>query len=231
MAAGSFLSNVVPVLGGLVAIVMYCSPLKAAYTARQRQDLGDLNPIPFAVTLVSTCSWNAYGFAAPDYNMFLPNIPGVTAALYMCLTGHALASPKVQIMMAGILCGSIPVLLLLGVLTRFVCTVQQGKLLWGFTCNIITICYYAAPLSSAVQVVRSRSSSSIYLPTCIANLVNAALWVAYGIAVHDPFVWVPNLIGGIFAVVLITLCCIFPSQRSASAASIPLASTLKTTMA
>jgi len=51
----------------------------------------------------------------------------------------------------------------------------------GFTCNIITICYYAAPLSTALQVVRNRSSSSIFLPTCIANLVNAALWVMYGI--------------------------------------------------
>lgn len=32
-----------------------------------------------------------------------------------------------------------------------------------------------------LQVVRSRNSASIYRPTCIANLVNAALWVAYGI--------------------------------------------------
>jgi hypothetical protein len=29
--------------------------------------------------------------------------------------------------------------------------------------------------------VRTRNSASIYRPTCIANLVNAALWVAYGI--------------------------------------------------
>lgn len=32
-----------------------------------------------------------------------------------------------------------------------------------------------------MQVVRSRNSASIYRPTCVANLVNAALWVAYGI--------------------------------------------------
>jgi uncharacterized protein with PQ loop repeat len=51
----------------------------------------------------------------------------------------------------------------------------------GFTCNAITIAYYGAPLSSALVVVRSKDSSSIYLPTCIANLVNASLWVAYGI--------------------------------------------------
>jgi hypothetical protein len=31
-----------------------------------------------------------------------------------------------------------------------------------------------------LQVVRTRNSASIYRPTCIANLVNAALWVTYG---------------------------------------------------
>jgi hypothetical protein len=37
---------------------------------------------------------------------------------------------QVQVLMTGIICGFIPVLLLLGVLTRFVCNAQQGKLLW-----------------------------------------------------------------------------------------------------
>jgi len=37
----------------------------------------------------------------------------------------------VQVLIDGHhLCGFIPVLLLLGVLTRFVCSAQQGKLLW-----------------------------------------------------------------------------------------------------
>jgi hypothetical protein len=34
------LGTVVPILGGLVAIVMYLSPLKAACAARQKQQLG-----------------------------------------------------------------------------------------------------------------------------------------------------------------------------------------------
>lgn len=50
----------------------------------------------------------------------------------------------------------------------------------GFTCNAITIAYYGAPLSTVVQVIRTRSSSTIYLPMCIANLVNTLLWIGYG---------------------------------------------------
>lgn len=55
----------------------------------------DLNPFPFAVALVCTATWVAYGFAARDYNMFLANIPGFTATLYTTITAHALATRKV----------------------------------------------------------------------------------------------------------------------------------------
>lgn len=43
---------------------------------------------------MSTACWNAYGLAAPDYNMFLPNIPGFVAALYTSVTCYGLASSK-----------------------------------------------------------------------------------------------------------------------------------------
>ncbi|WIA32663.1 hypothetical protein OEZ86_003464 [Tetradesmus obliquus] len=115
------------------------------------------------------------------------------------------------------MCSGSLVVLVLAVMTRFVCSAAQGKLLWGFTCNAITIAYYGAPLSSALVVVRSKDSSCIYLPTCIANLVNASLWVAYGIAVKDPFIWVPNGVGGVFAVLLILLCVIFPRKAATAA--------------
>lgn len=41
-------------------------------------------------------------------------------------------------------------------------------------------------MSDARQVIRTRSSASIYRPTCLANLVNATLWVAYGIVSMSP---------------------------------------------
>lgn len=50
----------------------------------------------------------------------------------------------------------------------------------GFTSNVVTIAYYGAPLSTMFTVIRSRSSASIYLPMCLANLVNTLLWIGYG---------------------------------------------------
>lgn len=70
---------------------------------------------------------------------------------------------------------------------------QQPPLtIFGVTTNVVSISFYAAPLSTAWQVVRSRDSSSIFLPAALTNLVNGALWTAYGIAVTDVFIWIPN---------------------------------------
>lgn len=49
---------------------------------------------------------------------------------------------------------------------------------------------------------------------CIANLVNTLLWIGYGFAVLDPFIYVPNGIGGLFAVVLCALCLIYPKREA-----------------
>eukprot|EP00878_Enallax_costatus_P037229 GHUV01042039.1.p1 GENE.GHUV01042039.1~~GHUV01042039.1.p1 ORF type:complete len:103 (+),score=17.29 GHUV01042039.1:1028-1336(+) len=91
-----FLSKVVPILGGLIAIAMCASPVKAVYTARQQGNIGDLNPLPFVVAFISTSCWVAYGLAAPDYNMFLPNIPGLIVSMYNSITCYGLAPRKVR---------------------------------------------------------------------------------------------------------------------------------------
>lgn len=77
-----------------------------------------------------------------------------------------------------------------------------------------------------MQVVRTRNSASIYRPTCIANLANAALWVAYGVAVSDPFIWVPNGIGGVLSVFLIALTIMYSSHSPASSTTGALAAAL-----
>ena len=58
--------------------------------------LQDLNPFPFAVALVCTATWVAYGFAARDYNMFFCNIPGLAIGLYTSITTYPYASRRVR---------------------------------------------------------------------------------------------------------------------------------------
>lgn len=68
------LGTVAPIAGCIMSTLMYASPLKACYTARKTRNLGELNPVPFAVTVWSTAIWVTYGFAAQNVFMFPANI-------------------------------------------------------------------------------------------------------------------------------------------------------------
>jgi solute carrier family 50 (sugar transporter) len=72
--------------------------------------------------------------------------------------------------------------------------------------------FYGAPLSTMVTVLKTKSSSSIHAPTMAMNTLNAVFWTAYGIAVVDPFLFVPNGMGAFFGACQIVLMVLFPRK-------------------
>lgn len=57
-----------------------------------------------------------------------------------------------------------------------------------------------------------------YSPTLspFLSTINGTLWVIYGLAVANPFVWAPNGMGAIFGAIQIALCLIFRSKPVAA---------------
>ena len=73
--------------------------------------------------------------------------------------------------------------------------------------------YYTAPLSTVYNVIRTRNASSLFWPLSTMNIINGTLWAAYGIAITDYFIWVPNAIGAVMAAVTLVLIWAFPGKR------------------
>ncbi len=64
------------------------------------------------------------------------------------------------------------------------------------------------------EVVRTRNSASILLPLTLMNLLNALLWTIYGLALLDPYVYLPNGIGAVLSLAQVPRCACGPSQVS-----------------
>ena len=56
----------------------------------------------------------------------------------------------------------------------------------GFAAASAQVAYYAAPLSTLLKVVRQRSSASLHFPLCLANAINVACWLSYGVVRRPP---------------------------------------------
>ena len=72
--------------------------------------------------------------------------------------------------------------------------------------------YYAAPLSTVVEVLRRRDARSLHWPSCTMNFVNGLCWTAYGWAIKDYFILGPNAAGMVMAAFQIALIASFPSR-------------------
>ena len=90
---------------------------------------------------------------------------------------------------------------------------SASELVVGLVVNLNLLFFFAAPLSTISTVLRTRSSSSIHVWTMLTNTINGAFWTAYGLAVVDPFIFVPNGIGAGLGLVQILLCVLFPRQQ------------------
>jgi len=59
-------------------------------------------------------------------------------------------------------------------------SIRASELIVGITVNANLVFFYGAPLSTIFAVLKTRSSSSIHIPTMIWNTANGVFWAAFG---------------------------------------------------
>jgi solute carrier family 50 protein (sugar transporter) len=96
---------------------------------------------------------------------------------------------------------------------------STNQMVVGIIVNLNLAFFYAAPLFTIFRVLKTRNSVSIHIRTMVTNTLNGSFWTAYGLAVQDPFIWVPNGLGAILGVIQFCLCVLFP-RRSGTSTSI-----------
>ncbi|GAX20550.1 solute carrier family 50 [Fistulifera solaris] len=87
------------------------------------------------------------------------------------------------------------------------------QLLIGSIVNLNLVIFYAAPLSTIYTVLHTQSSASIHVPTMLTNTANGVFWFAYGLAVQDWFIAIPNGLGAALGATQMVLRVLFPAQK------------------
>eukprot|EP01026_Neomeris_dumetosa_P028081 TRINITY_DN2277_c1_g1_i9.p3 TRINITY_DN2277_c1_g1~~TRINITY_DN2277_c1_g1_i9.p3 ORF type:complete len:268 (-),score=18.84 TRINITY_DN2277_c1_g1_i9:748-1551(-) len=211
---GVFDEIIAPVIGTILATIMFGSPLPAVLKVRAAQDLKELNPLPFPIIAVNCIGWVAYGVITQDFFLYFANMPGALLGVFYTLS-CVLWAPKRQqdlIMLVFLIFAFIfgTELFTLSIVEASKSAVEFAI---GLTNNIVLTIYYAAPLSVLYKVIVTRNAASLYLPLLLANTVNGSMWFVYGlIGLQDPMIWIGNGMGVIFGVISIILKITFPSN-------------------
>jgi solute carrier family 50 protein (sugar transporter) len=221
---GLFLEHLVPALGVLVANALFFSPLKPVLAARHGH--GSFSsaapPLVFAAMHANTLAWLVYAFLRRDPYILASNLFGALVSQFMLLatvqaggggggggsspssSAAAEAGARAALFFTALLIAAGAGVAFSGI------SLDAASKAWGWVTVSVLLVFYASPLSALARVLRSRNSSSLQLPFAAMNAANGALWAAYGLAVHDAFVWAPNVVGCIFGLLQVALCVVYP---------------------
>ena len=89
---------------------------------------------------------------------------------------------------------------------------NEMKFVVGVAVNVNLVFFYAAPLSSIMTVLRTKSSASIHKYTMIMNTVNSFFWCVYSLAIQDYYILIPNGLGFGFGITQMLLCTCYPQN-------------------
>eukprot|EP00884_Botryococcus_braunii_P015210 jgi/Botrbrau1/2372/Bobra.0395s0006.2 len=205
------LQIVAPASGVIICAAMYGAPLRQIQRVRAENKLGDVNAIPFPVTVATTSTWLVYSLLIRNMWIFGSNFPGLVMNVFFMLSVYPVCDVKTRDTINVLVAGTATFLSVMGGVTVFASlSASQAKLLWGLGANVLTISFFASPLSEVGEVLRTRSSAKLYLPQSAAIVANTTLWVAYGLAIEDLFVWVPNALGLVLGLAQVGLCLLLP---------------------
>lgn len=201
-----------PILGDIISNIMFATSLPAILKARANNDIGNINPIPYGVTVMNCVGWTIYGVMQRDFFIFFGNMPGGVLSIFYTVSSLVLLARRGESkdvsmyrLLESIFLAALVFWGVMGMIVGIAMGPQDaamGSFIVGLIVSGCGLAYYVAPLSTVRQVIVTRNASSLYAPMIVMNLVNALLWFVYGfVAAGDLFVWGPNAVG-------ITLACI-----------------------
>mmetsp|Transcript_28774 Transcript_28774/g.81169 ORF Transcript_28774/g.81169 Transcript_28774/m.81169 type:complete len:356 (+) Transcript_28774:152-1219(+) len=209
--------TVAPKLGIITSLALFLSPAKAVYDAINTSSLNDLNPLPIALMAMSGASWLSYGIVTQNPYVVASNSPGCILSIAYLAGILPLLSKSPALMRSTqkiLVAGAAACFSLWTCLSISKTSIAAAAKIIGLFSSGLTLVLFASPLAKIKEVIASQDASSILAPLTVAQVVNTALWAAYGQAVNDSMVFGPNAIGLALGLVQLALKIVFAGGKS-----------------
>ena len=214
-----------PLIGVVLTNAMAIAPYKAVVDARKKKDLGELNPFPFALIMNSQLGWALYAVLSHDYFIFLSSCFPFMLGVILCMTAihilergvqHDTREKILRLRLEYVMFTSMCYWMLMVFLTCFVLNPAYPTLailIVGISSDISSLLYYAAPLATIAEVIRTKDSSSLFVPVIVISAFNCTLWLFYGLfGVQSALIYIPNAICLLLCIVELIVRAIYPAS-------------------
>ncbi|GAB4834607.1 hypothetical protein Ancab_032870 [Ancistrocladus abbreviatus] len=200
---------VVGILGNIIAILLYLSPVPTFVKICKKGSVEQYSAAPYLVTLFSCLIYLLYGspFVTPNSVLLLSisAAGGLIEMVYLLVfVIYSTRKKRFQVIILSIL-EIVAVLVVAASVLCLVHTTKRRSQIVGILVVIIGTSMYAAPLAVMKQVIETRSVEYMPFLLSLASLASAAIWFVYAILAFDPYIATPTGLGSLFGLAQLIL--------------------------
>ncbi|KDP25260.1 hypothetical protein JCGZ_20416 [Jatropha curcas] len=213
MVSSDTARNVVGVLGNIISLFLFLSPVPTFIQIWKKKAVEQYSPIPYLATLVNCMVWILYGLPLVHPNSLLVvTINGSgTAIEFVYIILFVIYSDKkkrIKVLLIVLLEIIFIAVLAICVLT-LAHTTKKRSMIVGFICVCFNVMMYASPLAVMKTVITTKSVEYMPFFLSFASFANGIAWSTYAIIRFDPFILIPNGVGTLFALAQLILYAVF----------------------
>ncbi|KAJ9148107.1 hypothetical protein P3X46_030198 [Hevea brasiliensis] len=203
MVSSDTARNVVGIFGNIIALFLFLSPVPTFIQILKKKAVEQYSPAPYLATLINCMVWVLYGLP-----MVHPN-----SLLVITINGSGTFIEFLYIILFIIYSDKKKRFIFIAALTILVLTLahttKKRSMTVGFVCICFNIMMYASPLSVMKMVVTTKSVEYMPFFLSLASFANGLAWSSYALIRFDPFIFIPNGLGSVFALAQLALYAVF----------------------
>lgn len=201
--------NLISVTATISTIVQFMTGIPICRNIKRKGTTEGVSGVPFLAGVLGCVLWLRYGSILQDTTMILVNFIGLIFQMSYSVFYYLYTIPKRPFQKQVLIVFTIISVTMLYITTEINLDIAKFRL--GLICCTTTILFCSAPLASLGEVMRTRCTESLPFHLILATVIVAGQWFLYGVAIHDPFVMIPNFIGCLIASFQLALFGFFPS--------------------
>ncbi|KZV40927.1 hypothetical protein F511_05172 [Dorcoceras hygrometricum] len=200
---------VVGIIGNIIALVLFLSPVPTFYRIWKKKSVEQYSPIPYLATFINCALWVLYGlpFVHPNSTLVVTiNGAGLVIEIVYLSLFVTFSDAKKRLKLVAVVvmeCVFVAVLALL--VLNLAHSTKLRSTIVGSICMIGNIMMYASPLAVMKLVITTRSVEYMPFFLSLFSFLNGISWTAYALIRFDPFIVAPNGMGSILGLAQLLL--------------------------
>ncbi|XP_064487418.1 sugar transporter SWEET1-like [Ornithodoros turicata] len=201
-------------LATVVTIASYTNGIPLCRQIYKQRSSRDVAYLPLVCGCFSTFVWLQYGLVKPDHNVVVVNALGIVLQVFYVLFYYFFTESQRMSQATGMIFGLVLFMAFVAVYVHSSAfSAEHTAAVLGKVGSLSSLFFYASPLLSIAEVLKSGSSDILPSSIITWSFVVSALWAVYGLLLKDANLYVANGIGVCITGFELFVCAWYPARK------------------